>query len=130
MCGEVNTKNGYGAYGGFKRFVVEKKLGEFVGNVEDVGRLGKGISLLEVGAENYLLNVKINLLLVANKEAPTDYFKEENAEKVFLKYAEHRKRVEDKVSVNTDEKMLRILAIELARPIEFEETFSSLCPSS
>ena len=32
--------------------------------------------------------------------------------------------------VKTDEQALKTLAVELARPIEFQETFSSSCPSS
>ena len=130
ICGEVNSKNGYGAYVGFKRFFAEKKAGDFSGNVEDVGIIGKGFSLLEMSAEGYLLTTKINLLLVANGKSPKDYFKEEHAEKVFLKYTSHRKQIESKVTVKTDEQALKTLAVELARPIEFQETFSSSCPSS
>lgn len=96
MCGEVNSKNGYGAYVGFKRFVAEKKTGDFSGNVEDVGIIGKEISLTELSVYTFLVHTRLNLLREKANQKTEDYFDYKDVNKTLLKYVDRLKQFEKK----------------------------------
>lgn len=72
LCGELNSKNGYGAYVGFKRFIVENKKEAFL---DGTGFVGEEMSTDNVITRMEFSNEVLREILAetkAGKERPSD----------------------------------------------------------
>ena len=133
MCGEVNSKNGYGAYVGFKRFVAKKQLTEFTGAVEEIGNIGKQNPIqnivLNLSAINILKAVQINIIRASAGLPPKDFSNDE-AKNIVAKYPEQLQIYKAKITKTISENELSELADEMVKPIEFWEAYKAACQAS
>ncbi len=139
MCGEVNSKNEYGAYVGYKRFVAIKKgsnpKSEY-SYVESLNIFGEGNNaaitrsnqlLITMKVKSYLLQrqadlfrARANLPLLYKNSMPTE----------LLGHTAVIQSFEGKAKDTSSEGELETLATEISQVISFENIFKSSCPSS
>lgn len=132
MCGEVNSKNGFGAYAGFKRFVA-REVGSsgMESTIEGVGIFGNPLFssakiAISMSVENLLLAQRLNLLRAERKAEPI--YKDTSPE--LAQYSDLLEIYKTKITLEIKDQEISKLAQEAADTIAFEEAFKASCSPS
>jgi hypothetical protein len=142
MCGEVNSKNSYGAYAGFKRFIAKKT--EYLGLstfVEDIGSFYEGglplgkEELISLAINKHFTLVSINAMRKERGEAAK--YSEEFSDKLFDQYSkpikEYDELIRNKIIYDEGEAVsdgeVEAHSKSLGKTIAFIEAYKEHCNS-
>jgi hypothetical protein len=134
MCGELNTKNSYGAYTGFQRFVARNESNRLSVNVDGIGAFDENSyfankeSEIQSAVENIYLDISIGNLSKKLNLSEEKNTKSESGEQLRLKYPREIQSLENSISSIKSEDKLKNLVSELSRSIAFKEAFKDFCP--
>lgn len=85
LCGELNSKNGTGGYGGFKRFFVRAKDDAWLEGEGSLNQLSTAEFIELLDEKTAVTKTYIELRKVApNVEVPSEYYRDEQAKKQFF----------------------------------------------
>lgn len=145
LCGEVNSKNSFGAYTGFKRFVsgyyppklntlADVPMNTRYGGIEGLGVKGDSTALemtmktsrivLGMTIHNWGLQIQINKTRAKNGLQPLDFEKQDT---ILKKYQATLDSYEKQIRSDTSEAMLIKLVDEILDLVIFEELWAIKC---